>query len=312
MSQENSGEVVSPTSRGGLFAAIIAVFMAIVLPGFGQLYNAQWNKALWIFLAFCVATLFLMAFNSLWVPDRWLTAAMGLSLAGMLLAWAYGIADAAWYAWRRPGARERWQTIPVYTLALLFCYLGVFKAGGGYVRANLVEPFRIPSESMAPGLTRGDFLFADKRVNCPGCRVKVRAGDVALFVYPDNRNIVFIKRIIGMPGDRIEIDGAEIRRNGRSLTVESEHKDDESIEVRERGSRGSYTVVWSREEERQRVIEVPHGQVLVMGDNRSASQDSRRFGTIPMGDVIGVARQIWLSVDNNLNVRWERMGRRIR
>ena len=49
-----------------------------------------------------------------------------------------------------------------------------------------------------------------------------------------------------------------------------------------------------------------------MGDNRSASQDSRRFGTIPMGDVIGVARQTWLSVSDRLEIRWERMGRTIR
>ncbi len=312
MTPDNGDTVATPSSRGGFFAAVIALFMAVILPGFGQLYNAQWNKALWVFLAFCLSTLFLMALNSLWVPDRWLMTAMALSLAGMLLSWAVGVLDAVWHAWRRPHGREPWQTLPVYTVVLLFAYFGVFKAGGGYVRRNLVEPFRIPSESMAPGLTRGDFLFADKRVNCPGCRVKLRHGDVALFVYPDNRNVVFIKRIIGMPGDTIEIEGTEVRRNGRALTIDSEEFDNGRVEVSERGSRGAYQVAWNRPDDRRQTIEVPHGQVLVMGDNRSASQDSRRFGTIPMGDVIGVARQTWLSVSDRLEIRWERMGRTIR
>jgi signal peptidase I len=216
-----------------------------------------------------------------------------------------------WRAWRHPSAPSRWQTIPVYTAVFLFAYLAVFKAGFGYVRSHIVEPFRIPSQSMAPGIVRGDFLFADKRVNCPGCRHETAPGDVALFVFPDNRGMVFIKRVIGMPGDTIEIDGAAVRRNGKPLTVRSTDMPDGGVTVVERGAHGEYEVQWDRADGGSRTFEVPHGHVFVMGDNRSHSRDSRSVGTIPLTDVIGVARSVWLSLDNDMEIRWERMGRRV-
>ncbi len=302
---------VAPPRRGDILSVLVAGAMAFVLPGFGQLFNGQPNKALWIFGIFCAAVLFLMALASLLVPDRFLLAALGASLLAAGAAWVYGIADAMWRAWRSPAPPRPWQTLPVYAGVLLLAYVGVFKAGGGYVRAHVVEPFRIPSQSMAPGIQRGDFLFADKRVNCPGCSRTVRHGDVALFIYPDNRNMVFIKRIVGMPGDRIEIDGTRVARNGQDLTVRSTDRPGGRIEVVERGARGLYEVEWTHPGEEKLSFDVPHGHVFVMGDNRNHSQDSRRIGMIPLADVIGLARQVWLSVDDRFNFRWERMGRAV-
>ncbi len=312
MSSSEPTPNTAPPCRGDILSVLVAGLMSFVLPGFGQFVNGRPNKGLWVFGVFCAAVLFLMALASLMVPDRYLVAALAASLLVAILVWLYGIGDAMWQAWRAPLPPRPWQTLPVYAAVLVFAYAVVFKAGGGYVRAHVVEPFRIPSQSMAPGILRGDFLFADKRVNCPGCRLEPRHGDVALFIYPDNRNMVFIKRIIGMPGDRIEIDGTRVMRNGQDLTVRATERDGGRIEVVERGARGEYEVEWTHPGDERLEFDVPHGQVFVMGDNRSHSRDSRRIGTIPMADVIGIARQVWLSVDENLDIRWDRMGRRVR
>ena len=286
--------------------------MSFALPGFGQMHNGEMNKGLWVFLIFCASLLALTALVPLMVSEPLQPAALAASLAVAAGAWIYGIVEAMWRHWRSPVPPLRWQTIPVYAAVFLFAYLAVFKAGFGYVRAHLVEPFRIPSESMAPGIVRGDFLFADKRVNCPGCRRGLTHGDVVLFIFPDNRNMVFIKRIVGMPGDTIEIDGAEVSRNGKSLTARVSELPDGGVEVTEKGAHGEYAVRWANAGGGSRTFEVPHGHVFVMGDNRSRSRDSRVVGSIPLADVIGIAGSVWLSLDRNLDVRWDRMGRRVR
>jgi len=295
--------------RGDIVSVLFAGMMAFLLPGYGQLYNGRWNKALWLFLVFCASALFVVALASLLVPERYLMPALAAGVCATVGSWAFGIVDAMWQAWRAPLPVRSWQTVPVYFAALLFAYLVVFKAGGGYVRANIVESYRIPSQSMAPGILRGDFLFADKRVNCPGCRRSPRHGDVALFIYPDNRNMVFIKRIVGLPGDTIEIRGTEVFRNGRSLAVRTTDRPGGRVEVVERGAAGVYEVEWQGGSSEELSFEVPSGKVFMMGDNRNHSQDSRRFGAVPLADVIGIARQVWLSVDDRFNIRWERMGR---
>ncbi len=291
--------------------------MGFVLPGFGQLHNGQWNKSIGIFLSFCLASLCFVALISLMSPLRWFSPLLGLSLASAVGLWLYGIVDACVVAWRQGSVhRERWQTVPVYTAVLLLaCFIAsnviLPTWPGGYIRQNLVDMFRIPSQSMTPGLLPGDFLFADKRINCQGCRRQVKHGDVVLFLYPNNRSMVFIKRIIGLPGDRITIDKKGVTRNGQSLTVSTKEQEDGSLLVVERGDSSEYQAIWSRPATTERRFKVPYGQVFVLGDNRNHSRDSRAFGTIPLADVIGVARQIWLSVDARLDIRWDRIGLQI-
>ncbi len=309
---DTSEQAPRRTPRGDLLSVLVAGAMALVLPGFGQLANGQPNRAGWVFVAFCTGCFSLVSFASLMVPDRFLVAAVAASLLLAAGAWLVGILDALWQAWREPRPPRPWQTVPLYLAVLFFAYVVVFKLGGGYLRSHVVEPFRIPSQSMAPGILRGDFLYADKRVNCPGCARSLRHGEVVLFIYPDNRNLVFIKRLVGLPGDRIEINGTSVRRNGQLLSVREEDAGDGRIVVTEQGAAGVYEVQWTHPGSERAEFTVPHGEVFVMGDNRNQSQDSRLFGPIPLANVIGVARQVWLSVDERLSLRWQRMGRSVR
>ncbi|UOG94030.1 MAG: signal peptidase I [Candidatus Thiothrix sulfatifontis] len=161
---------------------------------------------------------------------------------------------------------------------------------------------------MNPTVLKYDLLFADKRYNRIGATHAVQRGDIAIFIYPDSRNTYFIKRIIGLPGDKVKIKGADVAINGKSLrqqTTTSAH----GLLVTETSGERTWQVFWNNQQAQlpQTDLTVPHGQVFVMGDNRTDSNDSRFFGTVPLQDVVGKARQIWFSAEGN-TIRWERIG----
>ena len=176
------------------------------------------------------------------------------------------------------------------------------------VRPHQVEPFRIPSASMEPSILEGDFLLADKRYNCPNCEGRVGAGDIGIFVYPNDRTTYYIKRVIGLPGDHVTIKGHEVAVNGKSLTRE-ESVDGERIVVREQSGERRWRVQWDKNAAGADVdVTVPPGQIFLLGDNRDNTTDSRKFGAVPLSDLVGRARQIWFSKSES-GVRWERLGK---
>jgi signal peptidase I len=166
----------------------------------------------------------------------------------------------------------------------------------------------------------GDRFFADKRAGHPG-GVKIRRGAVAVFLYPNDRTTLFVKRIIGLPGDRVEMDGTSVKVNSVDIRGEELHDlgdpalnrllDDHQA-FRESVDQGNYTVLWRKNGKREQLsLVVPNGQVFVLGDNRDASHDSRHFGTLPIADVTAVARQVWFSADAQDGIRLRRSGRRL-
>ena len=201
---------------------IIALLMSLILPGFGQLYNGELNKAIWMFLGFAFLSIPGIALIALYLPSGWMMPTLLASLAlALLLIWLYGMTD----AWRGACLRqdripEAWQVSGVYMLVLILCNGLALPLLIGYVRAHQVEAFRIPSSSMEPSVLKGDFIFADKRYGCRGCKQAVKRGDIAIFAYPNDRTIAYIKRVIGLPGDRVQVRGNEILVNGKSLKVQ--------------------------------------------------------------------------------------------
>jgi signal peptidase I len=156
---------------------------------------------------------------------------------------------------------------------------------------------------------RGDFIFADMRYNCPGCKYRIEQGDIAVFAEPNNRTRLFIKRIIGLPGDVVTIRGATVSVNGEPLTAGPANAG--TGEIIERGSDGrEWTVQWdpARPVGGNGEYTVPPGHVFVLGDNRSNSMDSRQIGMVPMQDVVGRARQVWFSHAPESGIRWARIG----
>ena len=247
-----------------------------------------------------------------------------------LIVWLGGLAAVGLYAWsvrdawrcaRQADQELRpWQRPLVYFLAALVAYLFVLMPFAAYAQENLLETFQAPTASMLPTIVPGDRFLADKRVNRPG-GIPLARGDVALFIYPNNRTMIFVKRIIGLPGDTIEIEGMSLRVNGRELRgAEVQDLGDplrnqllaDHWAYRESGDRGAYTVLWKKDAVAGKLsFVVPNAQVFVLGDNRGASVDSRQFGVLPVADVKAVARQVLFSYGAGEGFRWSRLGKTI-
>ncbi len=175
-----------------------------------------------------------------------------------------------------------------------------------FIRTFIVQAFKIPSGSMLPTLEVGDHILVNKAVY--GLRLPLagtrwfafstpQRGDVAVFVYPVDPSKDFIKRVVGIPGDVIQIRDKRVYINGevwndpRAYFADGHESD--------RGTpRDSYGPV-----------SVPAGHIFVMGDNRDRSYDSRFWGFVDVRDVKGKAFLIYWSWDGKDRwVRWDRLG----
>lgn len=280
----------------------IAALKSLALPGLGQWHNGQLNKAIWFFLSFALLSVPAVAVVALYLPPAWTAPALALGVLLALGLWLGAIVD----AWRVAAAEPAPAASPslyrlsgVTVLLIVLCDFVALPLLTNAVRAHQVEAFRIPSLSMTPTLWPGDFVFADKRYACIGCRAPVRRGDVAIFANPNDRTQLYVKRVIGLPGDHVQVEGNAVRVNGELLPEPTETFSEASPQP-PLISRVSPPVD----------IVVPPGHVFALGDRRAHSLDSRQFGAVPLQDVVGRVRQVWFSWGEH-GVRWERLGRLI-
>ena len=295
---------------------IVATLMSAFLPGFGQLYNGEVNRAIWLYIVFLFINVPWLALLALYFSGGLLVPMLLLTFIGAISVWVFGMVD----AWRHARSRQdyvpdRWQSSGLYVLVFIVCNVIVLPALTMYVRSNHVEPFRIPTVSMEPSVLRGDFLFADKRYNCPNCKYRIERGDIAVFAEPNDRTRLSIKRIIALPGDHVVMDGRSVSINGNALSSAAPLTSGEAragvTEITERTADGrQWTVQWGPTMATGPNVDVtvPPGEVFVLGDNRSNSRDSRYWGTVPMHDVVGRAHQVWFSLGSD-GIRWSRLER---
>ena len=177
------------------------------------------------------------------------------------------------------------------------------------LRTFIVQAYKIPSGSMLETLQIGDRLLVGKFSY--GIKIPFTAqyliefdgpkhGDIIVFQSPPNPDIDFVKRVIGMPGDVIEIRNKTVFRNGQPM-----HEPYARF-ISDRIALGNNMAPKA----------VPPGQYFVMGDNRDASEDSRSWGFVPRGHIHGRAWIIHWSRDPNdsflRGIRWGRLGTMIR
>jgi signal peptidase I len=288
----------------------LAALLSFVLPGLGQLYNGQLNKAIWWFAAFALLCAPVAAICALWLPSSLTVPALVCALLLTLTLVFKGCRHAYIQARQQADYEPRpWQTSGMYLAAFILCSVFALPLLISYVRTHLVQAFRIPSSSMQPSVLQGDYLFADMRYNCPGCKSAIARGDVAIFTYPNDRTQTYIKRIIGLPGDRIDIANRTVSVNGKALGANVQAP---SSLVTEGWEARQWQVQWQGIANNETVhLTVPDGQVFVLGDNRQSTQDSRHYGTVPLQDIRGKATQIWFSYGQH-GVLWSRIGQLIR
>ena len=295
---------------------LVALFAGLLLPGLGHVYNGEPAQGAAL-LGLVALLLPSAAWLALHVPRLLLSLVVVVGVMASLAIYVYSVKAAYRTAVRlreefSPGP---WNRFSVYFVLFLFGHMLVLGPMAGYAKDHLLETFKVPSASMLPTIVPGDRFFADKRVGHPG-GVKIQRGAIAVFVYPNDRTTMYVKRIIGLPGDRIEIDGTSVKVNGVEILHEevhdlgdSQHMLEDHLAFRESGERGSYTVLWRKDGKREQLSTVvPNGHVFVLGDNRDASQDSRAFGVLPIADVTALARQVWFSVSAENALRLRRTG----
>jgi len=196
------------------------------------------------------------------------------------------------------------------------------------LRSFLVEPFRIPSGSMMPTLLIGDFILVNKfsyGVRLPVLNNKIievgepERGDIVVFRFPKQPTVDYIKRVIGLPGDRIAYFDKKLYVNGQPIKQTSLGRYQgvgqgtnmtgaEQLEEDLTGVKHSILInhgVPTVED----VFVVPKGQYFVMGDNRDNSNDSRYWGTVPEANLVGKAFFIWMNWDlENNGIAFNRPG----
>jgi signal peptidase I len=225
---------------------------------------------------------------------------------------------------RADGAKEPWWV--EYSVSFFPVILIVF-----FLRSFLVEPFKIPSTSMVPTLVVGDFILVNKftyGIRLPVANVKIvdinspERGDVMVFRYPEDTSLDYIKRVVGLPGDRIEYRNKRLTVNGTEVAMR--RLDDYLSRERMQFSRRYAEKFGDREHEilieeeapayypqirafphagncnyntQGLACTVPPGHYFMMGDNRDNSSDSRVWGFVPDQNIVGKAFFIWLNLN---------------
>lgn len=153
------------------------------------------------------------------------------------------------------------------------------------IQAFLVKPYRIPSPSMVDTLLIKDRVLVNRLVYHLR---DVERGDIIVFHYPLNRDFVFIKRVVGLPGDRLQAKDGRLYVNGVAQAEPYVHRTNGTVDRTEPAGPLPGTTMahpWSLAQE----YTVPKGSYFMMGDNRADSDDSRVWGPVPESDLIGSA-----------------------
>lgn len=185
-----------------------------------------------------------------------------------------------------------------------------------FIRTFVVQAFKIPSGSMLPTLLIGDHLLVNKFIY--GIRVpftgkllipidKPERGDVVVFRFPKDRSVDYIKRVVGTPGDTVEVREKKVYINGEPIDDPHAHISTPSVLNASASPRDNFGPVL-----------VPDDRIFVMGDNRDNSYDSRFWGFVDQQDILGMAFILYwswdiekplLSLDRLASIRWQRLGK---
>lgn len=224
------------------------------------------------------------------------------------------------------------------------------------IRSFAIEPYKIPSKSMVPTLMVGDHIFVNKFTygfRFPGTTKWIaefgepKRGEVIIFIYPEDKRLDFIKRVVGVPGDFIQMKKGELFVNGAKVAQEEieikgiDPRDKRRLLIPEAQARGIdppfQKLPYYRDFRKYQIkledlyghhhliqrdrfvpgeddfnLVVPPDNYFVMGDNRDQSADSRVWGFVPRKNLKGRAMFVWLSLDYDRGgIRYKRFGKRV-
>jgi len=267
----------------------VAFLLTLLASGLGQMYNGQLAKGVFfLFLPWIGMLLALLILDGISVDYIGM-----LPVLFFLGAYIYIFVDAIRMA-QKSGYVYRLKAYNKWYLYILFLVISLVLTN--YVlKPNLAETFRMPSGSMEPTLVTGDFLIADKTYYL--FREPAR-GDIIVFKYPKDETKIWLKRILGLPGEEIGMKNGQVYINGEPFT-DTYFVTDETADPA--GKKRDYGPVV-----------LPENKFFVLGDNLDHSYDSRYWGFVDRKKIKGKARAVYWSWDrDSFRVRWHRLGDKI-
>lgn len=256
----------------------LSALLSFLTPGLGQVYNGQIKKGIILYL--------LPPFTVL-IVGLW-TILLPLKVIGVLfccflsLCVAIYIIGEAFITAQKIGDNfilrpyNKWQVYIVIWLVSAFLLTPIYYKFG--IRTFLIQAYKIPSETMIPTLEIGDHIFADKFCYR---NAEPKRKDLIIFKYPEDPRRDFIKRVIGLPGEKIMVKNKKVYINGKELIEPYKIHTDVS------------PVLQSPRDDLEKPIIISQNHYFVLGDNRDLSLDSRFWGTVPKELIKGKAFMIY-------------------
>jgi len=272
----------------------LAGLLSYLVPGLGQVYNGQATKGLLFnfLMASWSGLVFSLVFFMLKQPPARIRIFFFFLLFGIaFLAHLLVILEAIWTAWKKGKDHplQPYNRLMIY-LAALIVSLGVDYSVSIAVKEYVLKPFRIPSVSMEPALLSGDYLISNQLHYTDHNPAR---GDVVIFLADGGPGDYYIKRIIGLPGDTLEIRDKSVRINGEVLDEPYAKHEDSQVFPAGAGVRDNLGPLVIRPD-----------AYFVMGDNRDASLDSRQQGIVRRHQIKGRPLFVYFSWDGNVP-RWK-------
>ena len=285
---------MSAAAKNGWLRALWAGLLSLILPGLGQVYAGAWRLGLVLYAAAIVIDFSWIALTRLVPPTPVAVAGSALFVLVFHLAAAIdaarrvrvrtAVAPVLWY-------RSTWTAaIAMIAINVALTSIDALQYSPGW------RSFAVASGSNLPTLLTTDYVLAD--THHPGATPDY--GDVVAFRHPKQANVDYIKRVVGLPGDRVQVRDTILYLNGKPVPREPHGTTAEFKQYRETLPNGrAYLIVEAPQGSGQNTKEftVPAGSFFVLGDNRGNSLDSRfdDLGYVPLANVIGPVRTIYWS-----------------
>jgi signal peptidase I len=289
-----------------------AGLLSVAATGLGHIYCGRIGKGLVLFfISFAFAPVIAASITT-GSSNFALSAAIG-SVLILISVFFYAVIDAVLTARKTPegyGLKEynRWYIYLMFIVVSLTYPTNLANT----LKDHVIQAYKIPSASMVPNVLKHDYVLLNKAVYR---KKSPEVGDVVIFVNPNRRFEMYMKRIVAMPGDTVEVKGRVVLINGNPLSYSP--ADPDSIAPIRNQAAGTVTIETNREA-RYAVMftdgpekpadfpktTVPNGTCFLLGDNRDNSHDSRFFGPVSLADVLGRVDYIYKPAET-----WSRFGK---
>lgn len=274
----------------------VAGVLTFVTRGLGHLYAGNPKRGLILFGIEQCLVIALGISTLVYTPDVYsllLFVAIGIAFAIFCILDAVKIAKTKREQYEL-SKYNRWYAYVGYFIVMSLCISSLISEG---VKANLVKAYKLPSGAMEDTLLIGDHILVDKRSPAR----QPQRSDIVIFEYPEDPTKDFIKRVVAIGGDTVEVKNKNVLVNGTAVT--------EPYVVHKEAN-----IIPATENPRDNLAPkiVPAGSYFMMGDNRDRSYDSRFWGFVTKDKVKGTVKSIYWSWDREKGaVRWSRIGKKI-